>query len=228
MENFLLFRNMSVMVVEDDIQAAKHLQEIMDNIFAEVHLVHDGEAALELYYEKKPDLLLVDIMMPKKGGFELIKEIRMHDPLIKIVIITAHSSHEYFREALKLKTEDYLIKPVGFEDFIEVFSSISKQFQTRYPHLLSLLSGAEIHWFEKSVLYENQRYNLTKSEFKLLELFVSKKNQIVSKDAIENVLYYGGSMSESALKSLINKLRQKIGKSSIETYSGYGYKLITQ
>ncbi|PHM16781.1 MAG: DNA-binding response regulator [Sulfuricurvum sp. PD_MW2] len=227
MKPFSVFRNMSVLIVEDDIQSAQHLYESMEKLFFEVSLAHDGEKGLELFYEKKPDLLLVDIMMPKMSGFELIRTIRQHDKDIRIVVVTAHSTKDFLMEAIPLKLEKYLVKPIGFEDFLNLFQTLADELAGQYPQKIKLKSGAEICWFEKSVDYQEVRYNLTKSEFKLIQLLLSQKNHIVSKESIESCLYYGGSMSDSSLKGLINKLRQKIGKTAIESHSGYGYKILT-
>lgn len=227
MEPLSVFRNMSVLIVEDDLQSAQHLYESIERLFFEVTLAHDGEKGLELFYEKKPDLLLVDIMMPKMSGFELIQAIRKYDKEVRIIVVTAHNTKEFLMEAIPLKLEKYLVKPIGFDDFLMLFQTLADELSIKYPQKIKLKSGAEICWFEKSVDYQEVRYNLTKSEFKLIQFLLSQKNHVVSKESIEAYLSYGGSISDSAIKGLINKLRQKIGKTAIESHSGYGYKILT-
>lgn len=227
MEPLSVFRNMSVLIVEDDLQSAQHLYESIERLFFEVTLAHDGEKGLELFYEKKPDLLLVDIMMPKMSGFELIQAIRKYDKEVRIIVVTAHNTKEFLMEAIPLKLEKYLVKPIGFDDFLTLFRTLADELSVQYPQKIKLKSGAEICWFEKSVDYQEVRYNLTKSEFKLIQFLLSQKNHVVSKESIEAYLSYGGSISDSAIKGLINKLRQKIGKTAIESHSGYGYKILT-
>ena len=217
---------MSVLIIEDDVQTAEYLKSTIEKLFNEVFIANDGERGLELFFEKKPDILFVDIMMPKINGLNLIREIRKTDKEVKIAIITSHNSNEYLKEAVKLKLEDYLIKPVGFQDFLLLLNNLKEEFASKYPLEIALESGAKFYPYDKAVLFEKTYYNLTRSENKLLELLFSHRDQIVSKEVIEACLYYGGAMSDSALKGLVNKLRQKIGKNSIQSQSGYGYKIL--
>lgn len=214
------------MIVEDDIQTADTLKKTIEKLFYEVYVAYDGEEALKTFYEKKPDLLFVDIIMPKMNGLELIREIRKFDNEVKIIIISAHNTNEYLKEAIKLKLEDYLIKPISFDDFMDVLSTVANHYYKKHPNAVFLESGAQLHLFDKAIVFNNKRYNITKSEYKLLELLLVHKNHIVEKEMIESCLHYGGSMSDSALKGLVNKVRQKIGKNSIQAQSGYGYKIV--
>jgi DNA-binding response OmpR family regulator len=226
MENLEIYRNLTSLIVEDDKQTAEHLKSILEEIFFEVFIANDGEEAIDLFFEKKPDIIFADIMMPKKNGIEFIKYIRTIDKDIKIIIITGHNTQEYLMEAVKLKLEDFIIKPIKFENFINVLNHISKDCISKYPKEILLKSGALLEPFNKTILFEETTYILTKSEFKLLMLLLKNKNQIVSKEIIENQLWYGGAISEGILKGLVNKLRKKVGKNAIESQSGYGYKVL--
>lgn len=226
MSNLDIYRNLTSMIVEDDKQTAEYLKNILEDIFFEVYVVNDGEKAIEFFFEKKPDLIFTDIMMPKKNGIEFIKYIRTIDKDIKIIIISGHNTQEYLMEAVKLKLEDFIIKPIKFDNFINVLNHISKDCNSKYPKQILLKSGAILEPYNKTILFEEITYILTKSEFKLLMLLLKNKNQIVNKEIIENQLWYGGTANDGTLKGLVNKLRKKIGKNAIESQSGFGYKVI--
>lgn len=221
-----IFRNMTALVVEDDKSVAQNLKLVLDELFQEVEVSHDGEDALNLFFSKKPDILFVDIMMPKMNGIELISKIRETDKLVKIVIVSAHNTQAFLMEAVKLKLEAFVVKPINFDFFLKVLQNIAQDCTGRYSSLIELKSGAIVQIYNKTVIFENNTYVLTKSEYKLLLLLLSNQNQILSKETIENYLWLDGATSDSMLKSLINKLRKKIGKTSIESTSGFGYKLV--
>lgn len=226
MNEFEIYRNMTAQIVEDDNQTAEHLKNILEEFFLEVFIAKDGEEGLELFFEKKPDIIFADIMMPKKNGLEFIKQIRSVDKEVKIVIISGHNTQEYLMEAVKLKLEDFIIKPIKFENFLSVLKQIELDCKSKYSNQILLKTGAIIEPFNKTVFFENTTYILTKSEFKLLMLLLSKRNQIINKEIIENHLWFGGSISDTSLKSLVNKLRKKVGKHAIESQSGHGYKVL--
>lgn len=221
-----MYRNLTALVIEDDIESANHLKSILEDIFFEIYVANNGDEGLNIFYEKKPDMIFADIMMPKKNGIELIKQIRNVDKEIKIVIISGHNTQEYLMEAVKLKLEDFLVKPIQFEPFLALLSKIAKGCKEKYPSNITLSSGAIFQPFNKTILFEDTTYILTKSEFKLLMLLLTNKNNIVSKEVIEQYLWQDGSLSDTALKSLVNKLRKKVGKNAIESQSGYGYKVV--
>lgn len=226
MDNLNLYRNMVALIVEDDHQSANQLKQILEDIFYEIYIAYNGNEGLEMFYDKKPDMIFADIMMPKTNGIEMIQKIREIDKVIKIVIISGHNTKEHLMDAVKLKLEDFLVKPIKYDSFVQVLSKIANECKEKYPNSIILSSGAIFQPFNKTIIFENTSYILTKSEFKLLMLLLTHKNNIVDKELIEHYLWQDGSLGDTALKSLISKLRKKVGKNAIESQSGYGYKVV--
>lgn len=225
-DKFSIFKQMKAMIVEDDVQTAESLKNTIDKLFGDAFIRHDGEAALECFYDYKPDILFIDIMMPKMDGLELIREIRLIDKEVKVIIITAHSSLEYLQSAIPLKLEAYLVKPVGFDEFLKVMRTIADELYEKFPPSILLDNGAKINLQDKTTFFGEEINALTPYEYKLITLLLSHNNHYVSKETIDLHLYYGEVKSESALKGLINKLRHKIGKDAIHSQSGFGYKIV--
>lgn len=226
MNNLDVYRNLTALIVEDDHESANNLKNILEDIFYEIHIAYNGDEGLEMFFEKKPDMIFADIMMPKTNGIQMIQKIREVDKMIKIVIISGHNTQEHLMDAVKLKLEDFLVKPIRFDSFVQLLSKIAADCKEKYPSSITLSSGAVFQPFNKTIIFENTTYILTKSEFKLLMLLLTNKNNIVNKEVIENYLWQDGSFSDTALKSLVNKLRRKVGKNAIESQSGYGYKVV--
>lgn len=217
---------MVALIVEDDHESANHLKNILEDIFYEIHIAYNGDEGLEMFFEKKPDMIFADIMMPKTNGIQMIQKIREVDKMIKIVIISGHNTQEHLMDAVKLKLEDFLVKPIRFDSFVQLLSKIATDCKEKYPSSITISSGAVFQPFNKTIIFENTTYILTKSEFKLLMLLLTHKNNIVDKEVIEHYLWQDGCFSDTALKSLVNKLRRKVGKNAIESQSGYGYKVV--
>lgn len=226
MDKFSIFKQMKAMIVEDDRQTAESLKNTIDKLFGDSRISYDGEEALHCLYDYKPDILFIDIMMPKMSGLELIHEIRTIDKEVRIVIITAHNTIEYLQKAIPLKLDAYLIKPVGFEEFLKLLRGIANELHEKYPVPILLDNGAHINLHEKTAFFEGKTNPLTPFEYRLITFLLSHKNHFVSKEAIDLYMYNGEEKSESALKGLINKLRQKIGKDALHSQSGFGYKVI--
>lgn len=225
MDQFLVFQNLKAMIVEDDSETAEYLKNVLEKFFDEVYVSHNGKSGLETFEEHNPDIIFVDILMPQMSGLELIREIRSTNKKVKIIITTAYNTVEYLQEAIPLKVEAYLVKPIGFEEFLKLLTKLSDDFLMQYPSKVILENGAELSIYENRVCYNEKTSILTPSEVKILQLLLENKNQYVSKETIDLHMYYGESKTDSALKGLINKLRHKIGKEGIQTQSGFGYKV---
>lgn len=104
----LLLRNKNILLAEDDKVVREQMGATLEMVFREVFVVKDGEEAFRVYEEKKPDILLVDIMMPKKDGLKLVKQIREKDYDTPIVMLSSFSDQEYLMKALNLSVDGYL------------------------------------------------------------------------------------------------------------------------
>ena len=123
----LLLRNKNILLAEDDKVVREQMGATLEMVFREVFVVKDGEEAFRVYEEKKPDILLVDIMMPKKDGLKLVKQIREKDYDTPIVMLSSFSDQEYLMKALNLSVDGYLIKPIALQNIIDTLCSALKR-----------------------------------------------------------------------------------------------------
>ncbi len=116
-----------ILFVEDDQVIRENYVAYLKMMFSEVYEAKDGEEAYALYKIKKPDLMIVDINLPKLTGLELLKKIRENDHTTKAIMLTAHTDKSFLLEAIQLKLTQYLVKPVSSKDLNEALELTIKE-----------------------------------------------------------------------------------------------------
>ena len=104
--------NLSVLLVEDDRLSQMIYSEFIRKIVSDVYIANDGIEGVEVFKEKKPDIIITDIMMPRMDGLEMIREIKKIDPQVKAIMISGHSEVDYFIRSIDLGVDGYLLKPI--------------------------------------------------------------------------------------------------------------------
>ena len=140
----------SIMVVEDSKPIVRDIISKIQSIrpdIKEIVVTYDGVSALDMLKKQKPDILLTDIKMPMMDGLELISKAKEIYPELKCVVISGYGDFEFTHQALKLQVDEYILKPVDFEDFKRILQSLIYQIdQRRIVHqeemFSNLLKGA--------------------------------------------------------------------------------------
>ena len=121
--------SMSLLIIEDDKPTREHFHEVLEIYFAEVEVVRDGCEALSKIESFMPDIILSDIRMPCLDGISVIKNIKKEDNYQPIIIFcTAFSDKEYLLEAIDIKVDAYLIKPINIQDLLEKIKNALSSF----------------------------------------------------------------------------------------------------
>ncbi len=217
------FRDFTILYVEDDEGIRAVNLRILKRMFKEVFEAGDGLEGYRIYLEKKPDIILTDIKMPKMDGIELAKKIRKKDDRVKIIISTAFSDEKYLLSAVELKLERYLVKPLTKRNLIpalqKAISSIDKE--------KKLFFDDNFYYnFSNELFYQNgDELQMTKKELCFLRLLIKNKNIIVTYNMIEQEVWEDEYMSLNSLRTTIGFLRKKLPKNIIKNISNMGYKL---
>jgi len=142
-------KDQSILVVEDSKLLQKQIYTFLKKFFKEVHQAYDGEEGIEQYKKHHPDLILTDLSMPKKNGLEMIKEIKFINQNVKIIILSAHNEEDILMNVIKLNIDNFLLKPLNIENFIDILLSIlagdSLNIYTECIHDLELLYQQKGH-----------------------------------------------------------------------------------
>jgi DNA-binding response OmpR family regulator len=220
-------KTFTILYVEDDANIRKNLSNTLDIIFYKVLSSSNAEDALVMYEENSVDIILSDINLPGINGLDFVKKIREQNQKIPIIMLSAYTNTDFLLEATKLKLVNYLTKPIDFDNLYDSFSLALDDILRDKPTIIKFNNNISYDT-SSSILYENKiEKDLTQSERRLLELFLEKKGATVSVEQIKNNLWNDiDKATDSALKSLLNKLRQKVGSASIKNISGVGYHLV--
>lgn len=117
-------KEMNLLYVEDDEDTLQASKIILEDYVKTLFIARDGQEALEIFENQKIDLILTDILMPKLNGIEMIKIIRQKHPNLPIIITTAHTETQYLLDAIHLKVDRYILKPIVLEDLFGAFEKV--------------------------------------------------------------------------------------------------------
>lgn len=217
-------KTLQALYVEDDAVIRKSVGDSLRYYFDKVTTASSYDEALKTYRDESIDILFVDIEMPGKSGVQLVETIRSKDRKIPIVMVTAYSDKDYLMKLVNLNIQHYLVKPVTLERLEKALDSTLHYFDTDELEL-TLREG--IAYFPKKGILrsDNQDMYLSARERVLMNLLLERKNTCVSYVEIEHKVWYPDNMSQSALKSMIYNLRQKVPVDCIKTYAKEGYVL---
>jgi DNA-binding response OmpR family regulator len=172
----------TLLYAEDDQESRENYAFILKPFFSDIFLASNGKDALDLYYEKQPDIMLLDISMPLLNGIELAKHIRKDDPNTSIIMLSAHSDREILLEAVGLKLEAYLIKPV---DDVQLNETIEKLIrETRADTTIPIRENLVWDRNNANLLYKDQELKITKKERLMLQVLTRQAEKYVSHDEL--------------------------------------------
>ena len=221
----------TILLAEDEPALGLIIKESLETRNFNVILCENGEKAYEAYKEAKPELLVLDVMMPKKDGFTLAKEIRMEDDTIPIIFLTAKSQTQDVVEGFTIGGNDYLKKPFSMEELIVRINNLLNR--TKLQKTSEILKiGNFIFDFPKQILqYKNDAsLQLTHREAHLLFHLIKNKNEVLERSLILNKLWGNDDFFNArSMDVFITKLRKKLKQDEtiqIVNVRGFGYKLI--
>jgi len=220
---------MRILAVDDEEHILKLYNAILTGAGYEVVTAHDGEEALDIYYQGKIDLIICDEMMPNVTGNQLIKEIRYENKNIPIIMVTAKSSIDDKGISYDLGVDDYMVKPINKEELLMRISALfrrAKIFTEKKIIIGDVVLDSNTH----SVVNEKKNLcvNLTKKEFDILFKLFSYPEKAFTKWQLFNEFWgIDSDTDESVVKVFILKIRKKIEvfpEIEIQTLMGIGYR----
>jgi two-component system, OmpR family, alkaline phosphatase synthesis response regulator PhoP len=215
-----------VLIADDEPDILEILKYNLQQEGYQVQTAKDGDDAIEKAKSFVPDLIVLDIMMPKKNGTEVCEILRMQ-PNFKhtlILFLTALSDESTHIRGLETGADDYITKPISPKIFLSKVNSLFRRLNKEDSRIVSV-NGLVIDPSKYIVQYEGKDFTLAKKEFELLYLLASKPGKVFVRNAILNQIW--GSeviVGDRTIDVHIRKIRQKLGLDCITTVKGVGYK----
>jgi|TARA_R100000789_G_C3010027_1_gene151051 DNA-binding response OmpR family regulator len=222
--------NIKVVLAEDEASLGMIVKESLETRNFTVFHAENGEEALELYHTKQPDILVLDVMMPKKDGFTLAKEIREIDNKTPIIFLTAKSQTSDVLEGFNTGGNDYLKKPFSMEELIIRIKALLNRIELKTNVENITIGNYKFNLTKQTLEFATEIVQLTHREAQLLYYLFDKKNEILDRSFILNKLWGNDDFFNArSMDVFISKLRKKLKKDSniqILNIRGFGYKLI--
>lgn len=226
-----LLKPITLLYIEDDQDIQAIYLDFIKTYVQTLHLANDGEEGYEAYLVYKPDIILLDINMPKLDGLSLAKKIRKHDKKVKIIITTSYAEQETLLQAIELYLVKYILKPINFDELKNALEKAIEEYREEEDDSKGEIFSLDPNtlWYKESEkLYShNCEVRLTKNERRLLSLFSTNKDKVFTFFEIFNHISYDNYEKEydaNQVRALVKLLRKKVPKESILNVYGEGYR----
>jgi two-component system copper resistance phosphate regulon response regulator CusR len=220
---------MRILLIEDEKKTAAFLAKGLHEGGFTVHVAQDGEAGLELALTRRYDLLIIDVMLPKKDGWTLVAELRGGGVRTPILFLTARDSVRDRVKGLGLGADDYLVKPFAFSELMARVRSLLRRSPAR-PEEQLRIEDLEIDTQRHRATRSGVALNLTAKEFLLLAHLARSVGEVVSRaEIMEHVWDIKFDSSTNIVDVMVRRLRAKVDdpfkRKLVHTIRGVGYVL---
>ncbi len=218
---------MRVLVVEDDSKLAELMVRALKEQGLAADSAADGELGLSLALDVSVDALILDLMLPKRGGLEVLREVRKARPDLPVMILTALSGSEHTVKGLDGGADDYMTKPFALPEFLARTRALLRRAGSRLTTAVETLADLEIDTAARVVKRGGRVLQLSPREYALLLFFFARRGRAVSRTEMgEHVVERAFTAHSNALDVSISGLRSKLGEPQlIRTVRGVGYRL---
>ena len=221
----------TILLAEDEPALGQIIKESLETRNFKVLLCENGIDAFDVYQKENPELLVLDVMMPKKDGFTLAKDVRALDDTIPIIFLTAKSQTQDVVEGFTIGGNDYLKKPFSMEELIVRINNLLNRTKLQKASTILYLGHYKFNFPKQLLQYkEETQVQLTHREAHLLFHLIKNKNQVLDRSLILTKLWGNDDFfSSRSMDVFITKLRKKLSSDEniqIINVRGFGYKLI--
>lgn len=220
-----------ILIVEDDPSIRLGLKRSLEFEGFLVELARDGEEAIQRAFDKKPDLIVLDIMLPRVNGFEVCRTVRKYDSALPILILSAKGDEGDKVLGLELGADDYITKPFSIRELTARIKAALRRRRAMEGEVdLFEEDSLSIDFGGQTLRVSGEARELSTREFKLLRFLIQNRGRVLSRDQILNKVWgYDYDGTPRTIDNFINKLRQKLGDDPtdprwIQTVRGSGYK----
>lgn len=219
----------SLLLIEDDATLFREMNDRLANWSFDVHGITDFEQVFQTFTEVKPDLVIIDIQLPKFDGFHWCRMIRAHSN-VPIIFLSSRDHPMDMVMAMQLGADDFVQKPFHFDVLIAKIHALLRRtynYNTA-PVELKTWNGATVDYEKNTVSNDHGSIELTKNELLILKMLIEHTNKIVSREALMNRLWDDERfVSDNTLTVNVNRLRKKLDDIELGCYIvtkvGQGY-----
>ncbi|WP_077210681.1 response regulator transcription factor [Bacillus dakarensis] len=221
---------MKILVVEDEYAISQVLKAYLQKVGYEVVQVYDGDDVLEKFHECYPDLVLLDVMLPNKDGWEILKEIRKENNC-PVIMLTALGDVNYRLDGLNIGADDYISKPFVADEVVARVKAVLRRTQADNDSPVKRFGQLEINLKAHQVMVNGKNITLTPRDLSVLLFLAENPNQTFTREQlIEQIWGWDYDGSDRAVDLAVKRIRKSLQdwpsyEGEIKTLRGLGYQL---
>ncbi len=214
-----------LLLLEDDLTLSETVVEYFEDEGFEIIPCYDGEDAVATIYENSFDLLLLDVNVPLKNGFEVLKEIKKNGDKTPAIFITSLNSIDSLEEGFQSGCDDYIRKPFELKELLLRVQTILKREFSNKEEIIQINESISFNTISNELKKGNEEIKLNLKELKLLKLFLQHPNELLAHNRIYDYVWeYDEEYSDNSLRTYIKNLRKILGKEKIVSLKKLGYR----
>ncbi|MCD6396598.1 MAG: response regulator transcription factor [Spirochaetaceae bacterium] len=223
----------TVLIVEDHSRVALLIQSYLKRDGYKTLLAYDGIEAVKSFKKNRPDLLILDIMLPGLSGLDIVKKVR-ETSSVPIIMLTAKSEEKDKLKGLKLGADDYIVKPFSPNEMVARVEALFRRVEFDHSHTPETNSPVKykelsLDSVRREVFYNNIKIDITALQFRILETLIKSPGQVFTRAALLEQIQAEEEIYERTIDAHIKNIRKLIGESGnktglIHTVHGVGYK----
>jgi two-component system OmpR family response regulator len=221
-----------ILVVDDEPGIRTLLGEALRIAGFHPTLVSDGQSAINLLQNQNFDLLLLDINMPRMSGFETLKKVRLFQPTIPVIIVSARHEKIDVIEGFRIGADDYISKPFDLEELVMRVNSVLRRSNPSVVNSTLRVGPISLSEETYEVTFNSQPIEVSKTEFRLLQYLMENSGRVVTKERLLDAIWgYDFQTTTTVVDTYISYLRKKFHKDGFEgikTIRGIGFQLKAQ
>ncbi|EAL2296430.1 response regulator transcription factor [Campylobacter jejuni] len=217
-------KELIILVVEDEVKARESMINILSERFSKVIGAQNGDEGLKKFKKFKPDLVITDIAMPIMDELDMAREIKEISDDVPIVVLSAYSEKERLLRSIDIGIDKYLIKPVDIEELFKVLDYLIGE-KIEANMLVKISEEYQFNKTKRTLIYNGEEIVLTKKELAFISLLLKQPGALVLHEDIKKNVWIGEHVSDTAVRTFIKRVRDKVGEDFIKNVPSLGYKI---
>ncbi|EAJ2378564.1 response regulator transcription factor [Campylobacter jejuni] len=217
-------KELIILVVEDEVKARESMINILSERFSKVIGAQNGDEGLKKFKKFKPDLVITDIAMPIMDGLDMAREIKEISDDVPIVVLSAYSEKERLLRSIDIGIDKYLIKPVDIEELFKVLDYLIGE-KIEANMLVKISEEYQFNKTKRTLIHNGKEIVLTKKELAFISLLLKQPGVLVLHEDIKKNVWIGEHVSNTAVRTFIKRVRDKVGEDFIKNVPSLGYKI---
>ncbi|EAK2424336.1 response regulator transcription factor [Campylobacter jejuni] len=217
-------KELIILVVEDEIKTRESLINVLSERFSKVIGAQNRDEGLKKFKKFKPDLVITDIAMPIMDGLDMAREIKEISDDVPIVVLSAYSEKERLLRSIDIGIDKYLIKPVDIEELFKVLDCLVGE-KIEANMLVKISEEYQFNKTKRTLIHNGKEIVLTKKELAFISLLLKQPGVLVLHEDIKKNVWIGEHVSDTAVRTFIKRVRDKVGEDFIKNVPSLGYKI---